>query len=187
MTVNRDKKLDVTQTNQLILERLKPKFNGESWLGHTKDCGIIDHELLNGATREELVKRSGRSPIGVDGHIQHLKSEHGLMISKAIDIYRLDYFHQKSNTSLSHEELKALMQLDCETVKNFCIVELEAKEGISKWYSIGVSTPVDFGINITSLNKDKTFAKSLIDKKVGDFVNFGAGFKLLSIKKYLSE
>ena len=187
MTVNRDKKLDVAQTNQIVLEKIKPKFNGESWLGHTKDCGIIDHELLNGATREELVKRSGRSPIGVDGHIQHLKSEHGLAISKILDVFRFDYFHQKSNRSLSNKDLKALMQLDFETVKDFCVVELENKEGISKWYSIGVSTPIDLDFDITTLNVDKTFAKKLIDKKVGDIVDFGTGFKVLSIKQYLSE
>jgi hypothetical protein len=67
----------------------------------TKDCGIIDHELLKGATRDELIKRSGREPSGVDGHISHLKTEHGLTISKDNNIYKLDYFHSESNKTLS--------------------------------------------------------------------------------------
>ncbi|CAM1340173.1 hypothetical protein [Tenacibaculum aestuarii] len=57
MTFNRDKKLDRKETNKEVLKNKKSTFSGESWLGHTKDCGIIDYELLNGATKEELVKK----------------------------------------------------------------------------------------------------------------------------------
>jgi hypothetical protein len=36
MTVNRDKKVDINQTNTLLLQKKKPLFNGESWLGHKR-------------------------------------------------------------------------------------------------------------------------------------------------------
>ena len=69
MTFNRDKKVDRKETNKEILKNKKSLFNGKSWLVHTRDCGIIDHELLNGATREELITTTRREQISVDGHI----------------------------------------------------------------------------------------------------------------------
>jgi hypothetical protein len=101
MTFNWDKRNDIKDTNILILKNRKPLFNGESWLGHTKDCGIIDYELLSGATKNELVKRSGRELSGVVGHISHLKSEHGLKISKIDEIYKLEYSHPQTNKALT--------------------------------------------------------------------------------------
>jgi len=187
MTVNRDKKTDIKKTNFLILKNNKPKFNGESWLGHTKDCGIIDYELLVGATRDELVKRSGRAPEGVDGHIQHLRFEHGLNISKIDNSYKFDFYHAKSNKILLKEDLIDLMNTDVEFVKEYCIVKLENQEGNLKWYSIGIESPKKNGEEVISLNSKKGFAQSLLNKKLNDYVNFGAGFKILEIKKFLSE
>lgn len=187
MTVNRDKKTDIKQTNLLILKNKKPKFSGESWLGHTKDCGIIDHELLDGATRDELVKRSGRSTEGVDGHIQHLKFEHGLKISKIDNTYKFDFYNAKSNKILLKEDLICLMNIDDEIVKKYSILKLENKDGVKKWYSIGIETPKKEGEEVISLNNEKGFALSLLNKKLNDFVDFGSGFKILEIKKFLSE
>ena len=116
MTFNRDKKIDRKKTNKEILKNKKVLFNGESWLGHTKDCGIIDHELLNGATREELIKRSGREPSGVDSHISHLKSEHGLMISKIDGMSKLEYYHSESKRGLTKSDLDSLMETDIDLV-----------------------------------------------------------------------
>jgi hypothetical protein len=187
MTVNRDKKVDIKQTNTLLLQKKKPLFNGESWLGHTKDCGIIDHELLKGATRDELIKRSGREPSGVDGHISHLKAEHGLAISKNNNIYKLDYFHSESNKTLSEIELKNLMNIDIEKVSKYSIVQLENKDGILKWYSIGIESQNIDGEEITPLNENKDFTQQILNKKVNDYVDFGTGFKIIKIKKYLSN
>lgn len=187
MTFKRDKKADIKETNKLILKNVKPKFSGESWLGHTKDCGIIDHELLDGATREQLIKRSGRAPSGVDVHIQHLKSEHGLNISKPDGMIKFSFFHLSENKILTESELRDLLDIDIQQVKKHCVLKLENNEGIVKWYSIGIDAPDKEQIEITPLNISKGFAMSLLNKKAGDFVNFGNGFKVLEIKKYLSS
>jgi len=187
MTVNRDKKTDIKNTNSLILKNIKSKFSGESWLGHTKDCGIIDHELLEGATRDELVKRSGRAPGGVDVHIQHLKFEHGLKISKIDNSFKFDFYHAKSNKILLNDDLISLMNTDVEYVKEYCIVKLKNQEDKTKWYSIGIESPKKNGEEVISLNSKKGFAQSLLNKKLNDYVNFGSGFKILEIKKFLSE
>lgn len=187
MTFNRDIKVDRKQTNIEILKNKKALFHGKSWLGHTKDCGIIDHELLNGATQEELIKRSGRQQRGVEVHIYHLKSEHGLMISKINEIYKLEYYHPETNRMIAETDLQNLMNIDIEKVTRLCIVQLENDEGSIKWYSIGIETPKKDDEEVTSLDESKGFAKSLLDKKVEDYVNFGKGFKILTIKKYLSK
>jgi hypothetical protein len=187
MTFNRDKKIDKKDTNKEILKNRKSLYNGESWLGHTKDCGIIDYELLSGATRDELIKRSGREPSGVDGHISHLKTEHGLNISKNNDIYTLEYNHPETNKTLTKSDLQNLMNIDIEEVSKHCIVQLENKEGILNWYSIGIDAQNKDGDEVTPLTENKGFAQNLLNKKVGDYVNFGKGFKIIAIKKYLSK
>jgi len=70
-------------------------FTGKSWLEHTKCCGIIDYELLKGATIIELVKRSGRNLNGVIAHINHLKTEHGLSISNIEGVFKIEFSHPK--------------------------------------------------------------------------------------------
>ena len=186
MTKFRDKKDDRRNTNIEILKNKKTLFNGKSWLGHIKDCGIIDHELLNGATKEELIKRSGREPSGVDGHISHLKSEHGLIVSKNNDIYKLEYYHSETNKTLTELDLKNLMNIDIEKVTKYCIVQLENNEGNLKWISLGIETPYKDGEEVRPLTLSSRFAQKLLDKKNGDYVNFGTGFKIIEIKKYLS-
>lgn len=187
MTFKRDIKADRKETNREILKNKKTVFTGESWLGHTKDCGIIDHELLKGATREELAKRSGRELSGVDGHISHLKSEHGLQISKKGNVYKLEFIHPISNKALSETELNALMDLDIEKVVKYCIVQLKNEDNITNWHSIGIEAININGNQVISLDENKNFAQTLLNKKIDDFVNFGNGFKIIAIKKYLSE
>ncbi len=187
MTLKRDKKADIKKTNSIILKTVKPKNNGESWLGHTKDGGIIDYELLNGASVDELVVRSGRTLGGVNKHLYHLKDEHGLQLSKTNNIYKFEYYLPQSNQTLSKIDLQSLMNIDIENVKKNCIVQLENKDGVNKWYSIGIEAQKKDDDEILSLNIEKAFAKSLLNKRVGDYINFGSGFKVVSIKKYLSN
>lgn len=187
MTFNRDKKLDRKETNKEVLKNKKSTFSGESWLGHTKDCGIIDYELLNGATKEELVKRSGRELSGVEGHISHLKTEHGLFVSNINGVYKLEFYHNKLDKSLSQKELESLMDIDIDFVIENCIVQIENYESIKKWYSIGIEALNKNNEEVTSLDKTKKFAQNLLGKQIGDYVDFGKGFKIISIKKFLSE
>lgn len=187
MTFNRDKRNDIKQTNILILKKKKPLFNGESWLGHTKDCGIIDYELLNGATKNELVKRSGRELSGVEGHISHLKSEHGLKISKINEIYKLEYSHPETNKIITQFDLENLIKIDIDKITKYCITQLENKDGNLKWYSIGIDCQNIGEEEVTPLTENKAFAQSLLNKELGNNVDFGTGFKIVAIKKYLSK
>lgn len=68
-------------------------------------------------------------------------------------------------------------------IKEGTIVLLEPTGLEPKWFSIGVDGPKD----AQKLSIEGAFAKKLEDKKVGDVVIFGNGFKVLEIKKYLSK
>lgn len=184
MTLNRDKKSDINETNKMILRTKKGLFVGNSWLGHTENCEIIDVALLKGATMDELLARSNREVIG---HISHLKSEHGLHISKNNDVYKLEYYHAESNKALTDADFRILIDEDIESVAKFCIVQLENKDNKSKWYSIGIDAIDIDEEEVIPLDINKGFAQNVLNKSVGDFVNFGTGFKVISIKKYLSE
>ena len=89
MTKNRDKKYDINLTkhfkSQNEVVRKEP-----SWLDHKAKCCIIDYELLKGATKEQLVSRSGRKLSGVMGHLYHLKKEHGLNIVQDGDKFQFE-------------------------------------------------------------------------------------------------
>lgn len=186
MTVKRDKKTDIKETNRIILKNNKPLFTGTSWLGHTKDCGIIDHELLKGATKKQLATRSGRELSGVEGHISHLKSEHGLSISNNNGIYKFEFFNEELNKTISKEELFLLMNEDIDTVCKNCIVELLDNDQNSKWYSVGIESPNYNDKPVTPMNIEKLFAQSILNKRIHESTPFGNGFKIKSIKRFLS-
>ena len=185
MTFKRDKRSDIKITNELIFIG-KKQTSDPSWLGHTKDCGIIDNELIIGATKEELAKRSGRELSGVVGHIAHLKSEHGLSISKNDGIFKLEYFHPKLNKIYLQEELQSLMEEKIDFTCENCIVLLEDSNKISKWYSLGMKSPKYRDEEVKHLTIEKRFAQSVLNKKVDEFVDFGAGYTIKSIRKFLS-
>ncbi len=52
----------------------------------------------------------------------------------------------------------------------------------SKWFSIGVDAP-----KAQKLDQESAFAKHLLDKNPGDTIDFGNGFKVLEVKKFLSK
>ncbi len=80
-----------------------------------------------------------------------------------------------------------LLKLDIETpaeiVKKGVLVLLENTEKKVTWYSIGIDPPNE---DIKKLSIEKSFAQHLLDKKIGDVIDFGSGFKILEIKKYMS-
>jgi len=67
-------------------------------------------------------------------------------------------------------------------VKKGVLVLLEDSEKKTTWYSIGVDPPR----HKKKLSIEKSFAKHLLNKKIGDVINFGNGFTVLEIKKYMS-
>ncbi len=66
-------------------------------------------------------------------------------------------------------------------VKKGALVLLEPNGKESKWFSIGVEAP-----NSQKLSSESKFAQLLMDKKEGEVIDFGSGFKILKIRKYLS-
>ena len=80
MTFKRDIKYDIKLTNHILSKediiRKEP-----SWLDHKEKGCILDYELLKGATKDQLVQRSGRKLSDVNAHLYHLKKEHRLVIS----------------------------------------------------------------------------------------------------------
>lgn len=62
------------------------------------------------------------------------------------------------------------------------MVLLESQDGTSKWFSIDVDAP-----NAQKISKTSKMAKLLAGKKIEDTIDFGSGFKILEIRKYLSK
>ena len=89
MTFKRDTKLDIKLTNRL-LSKNEVVRKEPSWLDHKGKGCILDYELLKGATKEQLILRSGRKLSAVNAHLYHLKKEHGLIISKDQDRYKIE-------------------------------------------------------------------------------------------------
>tara|TARA_B110000093_G_C12845055_1_gene356915 strand:+ start:17 stop:703 length:687 start_codon:yes stop_codon:yes gene_type:complete len=79
-------------------------------------------------------------------------------------------------------KLDVLLEKPAAIVKKGVLVLLENSEKKATWYSIGVEPPRDE----KKLSIEKSFAKHVLDKKIGDVINFGNGFTVLDIKKYMS-
>lgn len=68
------------------------------------------------------------------------------------------------------------------SVANGAMVRLKSQDDTSKWFSIGVDAP-----NAQNISKESKMAQLLAGKKVGESIDFGRGFKVLEIRKYLSK
>jgi len=78
-----------------------------------------------------------------------------------------------------HKMLKSEELIEESTVNIGSLIHLQINDKESKWFSIGVDIP-----NHQNINKESKFSAVLIGKKVGDIIDFGAGFTILEIKKY---
>ncbi|MCA0931754.1 YDG/SRA domain-containing protein [Lutimonas saemankumensis] len=77
----------------------------------------------------------------------------------------------------------ALEKDEATKIKVGTLVLLEPKGLKPKWFSIGVDGPK----NAQRLSREGAFAKKLVDRNVGDEIDFGNGFKVLEIKRYLAK
>lgn len=68
-----------------------------------------------------------------------------------------------------------------QVVKKGALVYLEPFGKEPKWFSIGVDAP-----DSQRLSSESNFAHLLYERKEGEIINFGAGFKILKVRKYLS-
>lgn len=74
----------------------------------------------------------------------------------------------------------SLMERNFDRIMEGALVLLKSKDKEPKWFSIGVEAP-----KAQRLSADSNMALALKDKKVGDIIDFGIGFEVLEIKKYL--
>lgn len=78
---------------------------------------------------------------------------------------------------------EAMLDEDYEaSVKDGVMVLLETLGKEPKWFSIGVEAG-----EAQRINSDSKMASLLKNKKVGDLIDFGSGFKVLDIRKYLAK
>lgn len=66
-------------------------------------------------------------------------------------------------------------------VRKGVLVKLEPLGKEPKWFSIGVDAP-----NSQKISFDSKLAQLLMERKQGDSIPFGAGFKILEIRRYMS-
>ncbi|WP_242131337.1 YDG/SRA domain-containing protein [Aestuariivivens marinum] len=78
-----------------------------------------------------------------------------------------------------------ILDKESDEVKEGVVVLVEPLGKDSKWFSIGVEPPES--LQAQRLSSDSTFAKKLIGKKPGEVIDFGNGFKVLEIKRYMSD
>ena len=82
-------------------------------------------------------------------------------------------------------KLSSILEKEIDKVKEGVIVLVEPLGKEPKWFSIGVEPPAS--LNAQLLSSEGAFAKQLIGQKIGTTINFGNGFKVLEIKKYLAK
>jgi hypothetical protein len=99
VTKKRDIVADVEKTNMRIKNKENVARKEKSWLGHTLGGSVLDYELLNGASLEELARKSNREISSVKSHFNHLKKEHGIDIIEDLDngIFKMEILSIKTN------------------------------------------------------------------------------------------
>jgi hypothetical protein len=103
-------------------------------------------------------------------------------------LYRVvDHWEEQAKSGFSICRFKLvkeeILEKDYEvSIGNGVMVLLKSQDGTSKWFSIGVDAP-----NAQKISKTSKMAKLLFDKKVGETIDFGNGFEILEIRKYLGR
>ena len=172
MTFSRDKKYDIKLTREMSKKKHQVTPSDQSWLEHKGKGAIIDYELLNGASLEQLVLRSGRKSSAVNAHIYHLKNEHGLNIEKNGGIFKINPFVNNSlDHSSSSEDIKIGTLVKNYIYKIFHYCELEDPDELSRLMDKSYSKRV-FSINFpftklyTEISNDETVRYWKADYKV---------------------
>jgi len=147
MTFSRDKNYDIKLTREMLKKKHQIKPSNQSWLEHKGKAAIIDYELLNGASLEQLIIRSGRKSSAVKAHIYHLKKEHGLNIEKNEDVFKINPFVNNSpDHSSSSENVKIGILVKNYIYKLFHYCEIEDRDELYRLMDKDYSKTV-FNIN----------------------------------------
>jgi predicted restriction endonuclease len=94
----------------------------------------------------------------------------------------------KSGFKICRFRLRKISTLLDETswaISDGMLVKLQSKDLDPKWFSIAADPPS--ALKAQRISAESTLAQRLMGKNVGDTIDFGAGFKILEIKRYLSK
>lgn len=103
-------------------------------------------------------------------------------------LYRVvDHWEEKSKGGFLICRFKLvkeeILEEDYEAIISFgSMVLLKLQDGSTKWFSIGVEAP-----NAQKISKTSKMAQLLFEKKPGESIDFGSGFEILEIRKYLAK
>ena len=94
----------------------------------------------------------------------------------------------KSNFTICRFKLvkhNTILESKSKTVKEGVMVQLKQRGREAKWFSVGVEPPL--ALNAQRISSEGSFAQHLDGKKVGDEIDFGSGFRVIEIKRYMSK
>jgi len=165
MGISKDKKKNIKLTEELMLSSDYIERKDPSWLGNGGKGGIIDYELLKGATLDELVERSGRTISSVRAHIQHLKNVQGLAVSNKKGVYQFNLFPESEISNKPMLDM-VLFPRYFEEYISYCNRSqwLKYREAYKFKFGRWLSSRVDFN-NMD----DETILKVCIDSQVQEY------------------
>ena len=86
--------------------------------------------------------------------------------------------------AITEQRLKKINFSNSEEIKKVKIgtlVKLKPNGLEPKWFSIGVDAT-----NAQKLNSSSPFAQAILDKNIGEMIEFGNGFQILEVKNFLN-
>lgn len=148
----------------------------------------IDHQSWNSPGNKGLVVSQKRQlPVRVIRGFKHKSVFSPSSGYKYGGLYRVvDHWEDRGKSGFLICRFKLVKEeiLDKNYSASICagvMVLLKSNESEPKWFSIGVDAP-----KAQKISKESKMAQILSNKKVGDTIDFGNGFKILEIRKYLS-
>lgn len=148
----------------------------------------IDHQSWNSPGNKGLVVSQKRQlPVRVIRGFKHKSPFSPSSGYKYGGLYRVvDHWEDRGKSGFLICRFKLVKEeiLDINYSFNIgvgAMVLLKSKENEPKWFSIGVDAP-----KAQKISKESKMAQLLSSKKVGETIDFGNGFKILEIRKYLS-
>ena len=150
------------------------QINDQSWESHGNKGLVISQQ-------KQLPVRVIRS----FKHNSVFSPERGYQYS---GLYRItDHWEERGKSGylicrfklVKEEMLESELQYE---IKEGALILLEPTGKKKKWFSIGAEAP-----NAQKISSDSKMAQLLKNKKIGDTINFGNGFKIIEIRKYLSK
>ncbi|QIA06469.1 YDG/SRA domain-containing protein [Draconibacterium halophilum] len=149
----------------------------------------VDHQSWDSPGNKGLVVSQQRQlPVRVIRGFKHKSKLSPISGYKYGGLYRVvDHWEDRGKSGYIICRFKLVKEEILEkdytaSVGNGVMVLLKSPGRDSKWFSIGVDAP-----RAQRISSESKMAQLLTNKKVGDTIDFGNGFEILEIRKYLSK